>query len=186
MARCSTAAGCDAATRRARRYGYAGRPRGASSRKGAGGIVADVGRLDRAPGFADHRLRRAGAVRDAVRTRWRRRGRRNRAWTCARRTRLRGGPVRRRAGARPCAPRSRAAPGPEGGRHLRASSGDHGPPAWPANAGAVRTARLGDRHCSGHHPDTAAAFTASRRTVITTLTKQALPMIRLPHPRHHA
>ena len=87
----------------------------------------------RAAGRADHRLRRARAVRD-VRTRWRsprspspgRRPAREPVsrWACSAPS----------PGARRCA-RDRARAGPEGGRHLRPVR-DHGPRASPASARA--------------------------------------------------
>ena len=148
-----------------------------AARRGRG---ADVRRLDRAAGRADHGFRRARAVRDAVVRARHRRGRRAAGRRSAQ-ERARSRPLRRRAVERRDAPRNRGAAGPQGHRHLRPVR-DHGAggrlrvrvPGRPARMGGslpVRGDRSGVRQarCPKAQPG---------ELVITTLTKEALPMLR--------
>ena len=151
---------------------------------------AGVRRHDRAAGHADAGFRRPRAVRDAVLCAQHCRGRRA-AWaSICRKLPLQRRHFRRRALERCAAPRARRA-----ARHLRRSISTacrrSSAPASPANAAWRRDGLHGwEDHFLFEviDPKTLEPVAPGEpgELVITTLTKEALPMIRYRIARHHA
>ena len=142
---------------------------------------AGVGRLDRAAGGADRRLRRARAVRHAVlRAGHCRGGRSSRASTCAR-ARCASACSAPSRGARRCAARSSRAWACR--RSTSTACRRSWARAWRCECRAAgRHARLGGPFpVRGHRPREPCSPCPKGEVgelVITTLTKQALPMLR--------